>query len=66
METGKIKLRVLQGNMLLPLAMDTQWEETSSAYISPTAEDSEDEYVSAEEGDIGYYGPVTRSKARKS
>ena len=32
-------------------------------HLTPTG-DSEDEYVSAEEGDIGYAGPVTRRKAR--
>ena len=51
--------------MLLPLAMDTQWEEISSADISSPAEDSEDEYVSAQEGDISYSVPATRSKASK-
>ena len=45
--------------------MDTQWEGTLPADISSPAESSEDEYVSAEEEDIGYSGSVTRSTARK-
>ena len=59
--TGKMKMRVLHRNMLFPLAMDTQWEGTSATVMSSSAEGSKDEYVSAEEEDIGYSRPVTEA-----
>ena len=58
-------MRVLHRNMLFPLAMDIQWEGTSSTDISSSAEDSEDDYVSAEEEVVDHSGTVTRSKAKK-
>ena len=58
-------MRVLHRNMHFPLAMDTQWKGTSSADISSSAEDCEDDYVSTEEEDIGYSGTSNQKQTKK-